>query len=203
MVLDFDGTIADAEEVMIRVYKPLAEKHGWPELTRKDYYQLRKARPREVMRWANIKIWQLPKLLRLGRIEYKKHADEIKLFSGMSEAIEKLAKNYDVYILSSNDHDTLSRILKNNKMSSPATILQGSPLFGKDKALKKLLKSNKYAAKDAWMIGDEVRDIEAGKKARMNTIGVTWGLQSAEGLKKAAPDKIVRKPEDIVKIILN
>ena len=133
IVLDFDGTIADAEEVMLRVYKPLAEKHGWPELTRKDYYLLRKAKPRDIMRWANIKFWQLPKLLRIGRAEYKKHAEEIKLFDGMSEVIGNLAKGHDVYILSSNHHDTVSKILKNNKLRVPVTILRGSSLFGKDK----------------------------------------------------------------------
>jgi len=202
VVLDFDGTIADAEEVMLRVYEPLAEQYSWPKLTRKDYYRLRKGNPRDVMRWANIKIWQIPKLLRVGRAEYKKHVRDIKLFDGISEVLERLSKDYDIYILSSNDRDTVGKILKNNKLGVPVTILHGSPLFGKDKALKKLLRTHKYSSADSWMIGDEIRDIEAGKKARMNTIGVTWGLQSEEGLKKAKPDEIVKNPHKIAEIIL-
>ncbi len=201
-MLDFDGTIADAEDVMLEIYKPLAEQYNWPKLTRKDYFRLKKSSPREIMRWAEIKIWQLPKLLRLGRDEYKKHAADIKLFAGMPEAITKLSEKNDIYILSSNDRETVAKILKNNGFNTRVTILQGSPIFGKANALKKLLKS-KYAAGDSWMIGDEIRDIEAGKKAGMNTIGVTWGLQSKAGIEKAKPDYIAKKPDDITKFIYN
>ncbi len=202
VVLDFDGTIADAEEVMLKVYEPLAKQYDWPKLTRSEYYRLKKGSPREIMKWANIKFWQLPRLLKIGRAEYKKHAAEIKLFAGMSKILDQLAESSDVYILSSNDSATVRSILSGNKLKAKVTILRGSTLFGKDKALKKLLK-DRYAAGESWMIGDEIRDIEAGKKARMQTIGVAWGLQSAAGIKRADPDFIAKKPDDILKFIYN
>lgn len=202
IVLDFDGTIADAEQAILKIYEPLAKQYDWPKLTRRDYYRLKKDSPREIMKWANVKIWQLPKLLKVGRAEYKKHASEIKLFARIPEVLAELAKHNDVYILSSNDRDTVRQILKNNGLKVKITILHGSPLFGKDKALKKLLK-NKYDAKKSWMIGDEIRDMEAGKKARMNTVGVTWGLQNEKGIKRAKPNHIAKKPDDILKFIYN
>lgn len=202
IVLDFDGTIADAEEAILKIYAPLAEQYDWPKLTRRDYYRLKKDSPREIMKWANVKIWQLPKLLKVGRAEYKKHAMEIKLFKRIPEVLAELVKDNDVYILSSNDRDTVKKILKNNGLKLNITVLHGSPLFKKDKALKKLLK-NRYDPKKSWMIGDEIRDMEAGKKARMNTIGVTWGLQNETGIKKAKPNHIAKKPDDILKFIYN
>ena len=202
VVFDFDGTIADAEEVLLRVYKPIAEEFGWPKLTRRDYYRLKKGRPRDIMRWANVKIWQIPRLLRLGRAEYKKHIKDVKLFEGIREVLNKLSEDKDIYILSSNEKDTVQKILKLNKLKAEVTILQGSPLFGKDKALKKLSKAG-YVRSRCWMIGDEIRDIQAGKKANMNTIGVTWGLQSLEGIKKSNPDHIAKKPDEILKFIYN
>lgn len=203
IVFDFDGTIADAEEAILKIYGPLAEQYNWPKLTRKDYYRLKKDSPREIMKWANIKIWQLPKLLKVGRAEYKKHAAEIKLFEQMPEVLEKLSEDNDIYILSSNDRETVKSILKKNKLNAKVSILHGSPLFGKDKALKKLLKTKKYQAKRSWMIGDEIRDMEAGKKAGINTIGVTWGLQNEKGIKRANPGNIAKKPHDILKFIYN
>lgn len=202
IVFDFDGTIADAEEVMLRIYQPLAEEYDWPKLTRREYYRLKKGSPREIMKWANIKFWQLPRLLKVGRAEYEKHASEIKLFADMPDVLSKLSEEADIYILSSNDQNTVRSILRNNKLRPKVKILHGSPLFGKDKALKKLLK-NAYDRKKSWMIGDEIRDMEAGKKAGMNTIGVTWGLQSAAGIKRADPDHIAKKPDDILKFIYN
>jgi phosphoglycolate phosphatase len=202
IVLDFDGTIADVEKIMLEIYGPVAKKYDWPKMTRKDYYRLRKGSPRDVMRWANIKLWQVPKLLRVGRAEYKKHIPDVRLFEGIPQLLDELSSQGDICILSSNDHDTVRKILKNNRLRTEVNILHGSPIFGKDRALKKLLKSRKYDVKSSWMIGDEIRDIVAGKKVRMNTIGVTWGLQSEEGIKKASPDYIAKKPEEIAKIIL-
>ncbi|HEX5797440.1 MAG TPA: HAD hydrolase-like protein [Candidatus Saccharimonadales bacterium] len=202
VVLDFDGTIADAEDVLLKVYDPLAKKYGWPKLTRRDYYRLRKGNPRDIMRWANVKIWQIPKLLKVGRREYKKHIGDVRLFDGMPAVIDRLSKDTDVYILSSNDRETVRKILARNKIRTRLTILHGSSLFSKDKALKKLLKRG-YLANDSWMIGDEIRDIQAGKKTRMKTIGVTWGLQSEQALRSISPDYIAKKPGDILKFLYN
>lgn len=202
VVLDFDGTIADAEAVMLEIYGPVAERFGWPKLTRRDYFRLKKSSPREIMRWAGIKIWQIPQLIKLGREEYSKHANRIKLFAGMPEVLERLSHDKDVYILSSNDRGTVQRILKSNGVKTKVMVLSGSPLLGKDKALKKLIKKG-YDRHTSWMIGDEIRDIQAGQKARMRTIGVSWGLQSPAGFKKINPDKIAKKPDDIIKFIYN
>lgn len=201
VILDFDGTIADAEAALMKIYKSISSRYNLPELTRKDYYRLRKGSPREVMHWSGIKFWQIPKFLRIGRSEYKKHIDDITLFDGIAEVIDNLRKTHDIYVLSSNDQATVKKILKNNKLKTDITILRASSIFGKDKILKKLLRTHKYNADNSWMVGDEVRDIQAGKKAKTNTIGVSWGLQSREGLLKANPDYIAKKPEDIKKII--
>ncbi|HYF96663.1 MAG TPA: HAD hydrolase-like protein [Patescibacteria group bacterium] len=201
VVLDFDGTIADAEEAFIAIYKSLVVSYKLPELNRKDYYRIRKGSPRDIMRWSGIKFWQIPRLVRIGRIEYKKHIDSIRLFKNMPKVIKELSKDKDVYILSSNDNKTVKKILKNNKLDAKVTILTASSLFGKDKALKRLLKKHKYSANKSWMIGDEARDIEAGKKARMKTIGVTWGLQGREGIKRSDPDHIATRPEQILYFI--
>lgn len=203
VVLDFDGTIADAEPVLLKIYEPLAAKNGWPKLTRKDYYRLKKGGPREVMRWADVKLWQIPKLLRLGRTEYKKHAHEVRLFPGISEVLSRLAQKADVFILSSNDPETVRIILKANGIKTPINILRGSSLFGKGKVLKKLLRNHGYNPGDSWMVGDEIRDVQAGRSAGMNTLGVTWGLQSEAGIRKSSPDSIARKPDDILKFIYN
>lgn len=203
IIFDFDGTIADAEAVMLEIYKPLSEEYGWPKLTKKEYFRLKKGNPKEVMRWANIKLWQLPRLVKLARDEYKKHADDVKLFKEMPELINTLAKDNDIYILSSNERDTVEGILSGNGFKADIQILHSSPLLGKGKILKKLIRSNKYNRKDSWMIGDEIRDVEAGKKAGINTIGVNWGLQSEAGIKKASPDHIAKKPSDIKKFIYN
>jgi phosphoglycolate phosphatase len=201
VVFDFDGTLADVEEILKDIYGDFAERQGWPKLDKNTYQQLKVGGARMAIKLLGLRLWQLPKLIKLGIVEYKKRTTEIKLFDDVDIIINNLAKNHNLYILSSNDQQVVREILDHNKLKTDIEILKGSPIFGKDKPLKRLLKSNNYDPSDSWMIGDEARDIEAGKKAGMNTIAVSWGLQSVKGLALANPDFIAKKPADIERII--
>lgn len=201
VVFDFDGTLADSERIIIKLYDFFAEKNNKPKLTEETKQKLRDGTTRQAMKWTGIKFWQIPKLLNMARVEYKKRATNVKIFTGMESIAEKLSKDFDIYILSTNNEKTVRKILKKNNFKPPVTVLKGSSVFGKDKALKRLLRKNKYDRHLSWMVGDEMRDIAAGNKARLNTIGVTWGLQSEVGLNLAKPDYIVHKPSEILKII--
>lgn len=202
IVLDFDGTIADSESTILEIYKQFAKKAQWPTLTHKDYVKLRSGTVKDAMRWAGVKAWHLPRLLRAGRREYEKHTREINIFEGMAETIKQLAKSeFDIYVLSSNSLRSVKSIIAKNKLDEDVKILKSSPIFGKHKILKKLLKTSGYNPEQSWMIGDEVRDIEAGKKTGMNTMAVTWGLQNEAALKDAEPSLIGSKPADILQIL--
>ena len=56
---------------------------------------------------------------------------------------------------------------------------------------------------EAVMIGDKSPDIRGGKDNGLDTIGVLYGYGEYEEISKAEPDYIIRKPEDIIDIILS
>jgi phosphoglycolate phosphatase len=203
IVFDFDGTLVDVEKIINEIYTELATKRGWPIIDKKTYKMLKTGGAKVAMKLLGVRFWQLPKLLTLGRAEYRKRHQEIKLFPGITRVLNRLDDDYDIYVLSSNDEQTVEDILRENKVKNDITVLKGSSLFGKSKPLKKLLKNNNYSAHGSWMIGDEIRDIEAGRKAGMNTIAVAWGLQTQAGLKTATPSHIAKKPEDILRFIIS
>jgi phosphoglycolate phosphatase-like HAD superfamily hydrolase len=200
IVFDFDGTIADSEKLILDIYDDFAKKSGWPKLTNKRYRILKGSTPQEAMQWAGVRMWQLPRLVRTGRKEYKKHIDDIKLFPYMARTVKKAADmGYDVYVLSSNSKDTVKAVLLANDINGKVKILKGSSLFGKHKILKKIIRKNRYDPASSWMVGDEIRDMVAAKRAGLKSIGVTWGLQSKNGLMKASPAAIAEKPGDILR----
>lgn len=202
VIFDFDGTIADSEGVMVKIYQYYAAQNNRPKLTLKTTKLLRDGSTRQAIKWAGIKFWQIPGLLKLARAEYSKSAEEIKIFPGIEKLINQLIAEYDVYVLSTNSDKTVKYIMKRNDFKPKVTILKGSTLFGKGKVLRRLVRSNKYDPSQSWMIGDEIRDIEAGDFAKLKTIGVTWGLQSRTGLKLAGPDHIVSNIDQLEKILL-
>lgn len=201
VVFDFDGTLADSEGIMINIYDYFAKKNNRPKLTEEIKQQLRDGTTRQAIKWAGVRFWQIPGLLNIARVEYKKRSSKIKIFGGMEGVAKSLSKDYDLYILSTNSEKTVRKILKKTEFKPKVTILKGSSIFGKEKALKGLLKNSQYDPKASWMIGDEMRDIVAGNKAGLNTVGVTWGLQSEAGLNLARPDFIISKPRDILNIV--
>jgi len=54
---------------------------------------------------------------------------------------------------------------------------------------------------DVYFVGDEIRDMEAGKKAKVKTVAVSWGYNTAESLQKENPDYLIDSPQELEKII--
>ena len=203
VVFDFDGTLADSEKTIISIYDYFAVKNNRPELSEEIKQKLRDGTTRQALKWAGVRFWQIPRLLNVARGEYKKRSSKVRIFPGIKGVVKNLSKSYDIYILSTNSEKTVRKILKNNEFKTEVNVLKGSSVFGKDKALKKLQRSHKYNRSLSWMVGDEMRDIAAGNKAGLNSVGVTWGLQSEKGLRLARPDHIVNSPEELLAIIEN
>jgi phosphoglycolate phosphatase-like HAD superfamily hydrolase len=73
-------------------------------------------------------------------------------------------------------------------------------LYEKAGLLKKLIDVLAIPAGEVVYIGDETRDITAGKKCGVKTIGVTWGLNGRESLLAENPDWLVCNPEQLRKL---
>ena len=63
------------------------------------------------------------------------------------------------------------------------------------------MRTIKVKNSDAFMIGDTIDDIEMGKNAKINTIGVTWGYNTKEALHQSNADHIINHPGELVKIL--
>lgn len=203
VIFDFDGTLADVVPLMREIYDEFAAEHGYPELTEDIYQNLRKSTLKEVLKWVGVKPWQLPGFLRQGRILFAEKRDEVELFNGIAELVTTLHQaGCQIYILSSNSAETIHVILKRNKIDQYITILKRPSLFGKASSIKRLVRKKHYHKSDVWMIGDEVRDIEAANKAGVNCIGVAWGLQHEIALQKANPTHIAMKVGELKNLLI-
>ena len=202
-IFDFDGTLADVVEIIRALYGDLALERGWPELTETEYKRLRKGTVQQALKWVGVRPWQLPSLLREGRARFKSRSDDILLFNGVSEVVTRLhEQGWHIYILSSNSPDTIKKVLKINGLADKATVLRRPSMFGKAKSINKLVESHGYSKENVWMIGDELRDVDGGNKAGVNSLAVAWGLQDVSVLKAAGPTAVAHKPEDIARILI-
>ena len=203
IIFDFDGTIADTEGPLRSIYRDIAKKKGWAPLDNLAYRKLFTATIWDAARWSRFRPWRLPTLIYESRLRLRDNADKIRLFSGIKKEIIDLKKaGCDIYVLSRNWQSTVQLVIDNNGLGDIVDALEKPGFFTKHKSVKKLMAIKQYDKDSTWMIGDEVRDLYAAKRAGVQSIAVTWGFQDEKTLKALLPTAIAKKSSNISEIIL-
>ena len=200
IIFDFDGTLADTGRIMIECMNDLAKQENRPlleatkALRERTAYQI-------FTQDLGVSIYKVPSYVKRARQIMKTKVSSIRLFEGVPDIVEALSKQFHLGILTSNSEEIVRNVLDRENIKSFRFIFSNSSVFGKHRSLKKLLKTNHLQATEAIYVGDEVRDIEACRKAKVPIIAVTWGFNSKKILQQARPDFIAERPKDIIKSI--
>lgn len=200
IVFDFDGTLADMKQLIMEVGNEIAVSKGWPPVDEALYKELSRGSIRDGIKKLKIPLRDIPFALLEGKRKLGARINEIELFPGIPELIQTLnEQGHEVFVLSANSQKLIQIVLNNHKLSDKLTVLPSSSIFGKAAALKRFIRGHKLAKSEVWMVGDELRDLEAARKAGVYCIAVTWGLQHPDTLRAANPTHIADKPSDIIK----
>jgi phosphoglycolate phosphatase len=203
IVFDFDGTIADTLSVVIRIANKFADHYGYRKIPLSDIPKIREKKPSEVLRHLGISIFKLPIVVRKIRFEMNKEIVRLQTAVDLRNTLVALKKNGCVLgILTTNSRENVMEFLKNNDLQLFDFVYSGRAVYGKGRLLKKLMKDKTIPHENPIYVGDEIRDVEAAKKAGIKVIGVSWGYNTKIALQKANPDHIVEKPEELQEIIL-
>lgn len=200
LIFDFDGTIADSFETLLAIFE---EIHARPQrLTPQEVSQLRGESLKQIIKYLKVKRWRLPRLILKAKKLLGIRMKDIRTFQYLPQVIRQLhQEGHQIFILSTNSGVNIKGFLKNNKLDNCFDTIYGDiGLRSKSSALKKIIKKEKLNRADCVYIGDEVRDIEAARKAKVTSVGVTWGFNNAQAIKDAKPDIVAQKPKDLLKI---
>jgi len=200
IILDFDGTIADSFGVIVDVFETITKR---PEkLTDDEANNLRGLPLLQILQGLGVSLWQVPFLLARGRKMMASRIDEIKPFVGMPGVLEKLhAEGHELFIMSSNSKRNIKKFLKMHHLNTYFVDIKGGVgIFGKPRALRRLIRGNKLLAPDCFYIGDETRDIEAAKLVGTKSIAVAWGFSRQEALEMLEPTAVATDPSDLIRI---
>ncbi len=200
IIFDLDGTIADSFHVGLEVANALAEKYKYEPIV--DSPVIRDLSFKEFL-VSHLKLGRIRLLL--WAMETKRllsqRNDDIKIFPGIKNALEELAKHYRLGILTSNNTKNSLKILESNGIGHCFSFMYTNcPAFGKSRYLKKLIKTEKYKKTNVVYVGDEIRDLDSCIKVGIPMIAVTWGANSARILQEAGAHYFASKPWDIVAI---
>lgn len=202
VIFDFDGTLANIEPLIKEIYRNVSASRGWPELTDKAYQDLRRGTINDAIKWIGVRPWQIPNLMRQARNIVHENQDKIELFDGVDSLLHDLKKSgWQIYILSANSTKTIHHVLKREKLDNLVTVLKRPALFGKATSINSLVRKKRFNKEHVWMVGDEVRDIDAANKSRVRSVAVIWGLQHESLLVAKHPTVLVKKVKDIESVL--
>ncbi|HHV29437.1 HAD-IA family hydrolase [Acetivibrio mesophilus] len=204
LIFDFDGTIVDSVGIGIEIYNEIAEEYNFKKLNPSDLIELGKLPIAKKCNVLGITLAQIPLLAHKVNEKFKDNISKIKVFDKMKEVLHTLDKEkYSLHIISSNTESTIKEVLQRNDLDIFKSIYSSKNIFGKHHVINSFIKKNSLDKDDILYIGDELRDIEACKKAKVKIISVTWGFESPDLLLTGNPDFLAKDPTDIIRIIKN
>jgi len=201
LIFDFDGTIVDnLSQVFVLLQKNLLPKGI--DLNQYSIEELRQTGVKNFMKQVKVSKLELLLIYKNIKKEIRQHLEEYPPVKELTTTLEKLSKDNNLYVFSSNNRENIESYLKKYKLDIYFhDIFEDNSYFGKHVGLKDIIKKLKINPNDVYYFGDESRDIIAAKKAGIKSIAVTWGFEGEKPLSETKPDYLLSRPKDLLKFI--
>lgn len=205
-LFDLDGTLVNSLPFIIDTYKLVFDKLNLPWAGGK------------VARWIGRPLIEIAGYFAgkrkeefLKSYEYYYNLDleqNISLFPGTLEILEHLrAKGMRLGIVTSKGRNGTERTVKATGLDSYMKVI----VTAQDVSIHKpfpepILEALRLLGalpQQAFYVGDSFLDVEAGKKAGVTTLAVTWGITAREELARLAPDGLLESWADLEKFIVH
>lgn len=196
IIWDNDGVIVDSLIPSIELIRESVKKFTEKEMTNMEVFEhLGAKETEEVTKLAGEEAGKY------FETKKEKILEEIKVFSGIPELLEKAEKVGIKQCLVTGRDKKGALVLLNKKAGNKKVIdymsqvIAGDDYEGKEIAFKKV--SQGYKKTEVLVIGDEPKDIIVGKKLGFKTIGALWSKIFEKEVKATNPDETHYKPETI------
>ena len=143
--------------------------------------------------------------------DFKQYYDEhntnrTKPYEGIPELLEQLLDSGVQLAVASNKYQYATlKIINHFFPHIPWVAIQGQqegiPVKPDPSIIFMILSKTKIAKQDTIYIGDSGIDMEAARRACIDSIGVTWGFRPVKELKENHANVIINSPQDIIPII--
>ncbi|MDZ7801256.1 MAG: HAD-IA family hydrolase [Trueperaceae bacterium] len=126
------------------------------------------------------------------RIYPRRFAERTRPFPGVPEVLAALrGRGWLLAVATTKRTEMATRLVAALGMEAQLDHVQGTDGFPHKPAPDVVQRALAVlGAEGAWMVGDTVSDLEAGRAAGLRTFGVTWGTQARARLAEADPDAL-------------
>ncbi len=198
VIFDFDGTIADTYPITMQIAEKLAQDFNYEPISPQQWQEIRELGVMQVIRKYKFPIWRIPEVARELQKQMRQDIHKVPLFDDMAAVLRELFENgIQLALVSSNGCENIQKVLGEEIASYFSFFECGVSMFSKQAKFKKVLKASGVKANHTICIGDEIRDIQAAKKAKIPFGAVSWGYTNIEKLLTLFPQEIFHTVLDI------
>ena len=201
-IFDFDGTLADSFPWVIGMMNDVADRFNFRRVEDDEVESIRHSDAREIMRRLGIRRWKLPMIAHYVRSRMAADVNLIHMFPGTGEMLEQLsAAGVRLAVVSANGEPTIRAVLGEHAKLFEA-YAGGVSMFGKRSKLLRMSRLTGVPASETLVIGDEIRDLDAARAAKMPFGAVSWGSTRAPAMIARTPDYLFYTVPEITAAIL-
>ncbi|HEY5791706.1 MAG TPA: HAD hydrolase-like protein [Chthoniobacterales bacterium] len=202
VVFDFDGTIADTFDAALSILNRLSGEFGYRTLQESEIPQAREMNVRQLLKFLGIPMSKMPVIAHKGVHELHSRMREIQPFPEVPGVLRELhRRGCRLGIITSNSQENVAQFLRMHELQLFDFVCTSSRLFGKTREIRGVLKRFGWKAPQLHFVGDECRDIEAAKKAKILMTAVTWGYNARHVLESLKPDFVIQKPHELLTLV--
>jgi len=199
VLMDFDGVIANSFGQLYEINR-LAGIEVNKNLSKNDYLELFKGNiHQKIKEFVGEDDMVIKKFTEFKYKIFSEYYNEkqVSLFDFSVNMIKELANTAELVIISSAPGDSISRILKKNKIDSYFTGVVGINKDGKRASIAKYKDNNNKL----YFVTDTVGDLAEVQGLNITSFGVTWGFHNEVDLLSMNPSFLINDYSELVKIV--
>lgn len=200
LIFDFDGTIADTLDAIVRITNRIAPEYGYSPTTPEKLRYYQSLSTQEMLKQSEIPLFRLPFLLRRVRREMGTELETVPIASELAPTLRELVeRGHHLTIMSSNSRNNIEKFLIRYELRDVFDSIQaGVGLLSKGRVLKRIVQRGSLDFSQVIYVGDETRDVDASHQIGILVAAVTWGFSSREALAKQKPGFLIDHPRQLI-----
>jgi len=202
VLFDFDGTIADTVDPVVDILNEFSASWGEKAITPEALEKYRSMRNQDAFKATGVPAYKVFFILRKVWKEIQERIPELNCIKGIKPALEQLDKDgFQLGIVTTGIKENVLKFLKANDLDMFDFIYDEKRMFGKKKALKKVLKEKDLNPQEVIYVGDQTSDIDAAKSLGIKIIAVGWGFNKESILVEQEPEYFINEPKELIDIL--
>ncbi len=202
LIFDFDGTLVNTIDESLSFINGLSKEFNFPFVDKKKEKYLRSLPLTDSVKILGLSNWDLIQILWRLKKNLNQKIPFFKPYDDVVKGLNILKKsNFSLLIVTFNSLKTVNKFLKFNKIDFFDDIISCNVFFGKERALKRVLRNHSLSSREALYIGDEIRDIIACQKINLPILSVSYGINNSENLALFKPAFLVDNFSQVVNVI--